>query len=68
MKKNRRQLRGKPLLANCHKAKLTTNEYGANDKRKFCYGLVDKTTDFYLNQCIDCNALVIFAEPIGKDD
>jgi len=67
MKKiNRSELRGKPLYKNCSKAKRTTNEYGPQDNRIFCYGLNDMTTDELIDQCKECKAHVSFAEEIRK--
>lgn len=66
MRYNRAELRGKMLLENCQKAKITTNEYGPHDNRKFCYGLASGRTDEPLEQCIDCGAFVNNAKPISK--
>ena len=67
MKKiDREILRGKPLDRDCHKANRTTHEYGQNDNRIFCYGLVDLRTDDYLDKCKTCKALVINAEPLKE--
>lgn len=38
---SRAQLRGQPLDPVCKRAKTTSGEYGAEDKRVFCYGMGD---------------------------
>lgn len=42
---SRAKLRGKKLDADCKNAKITTNECGTEDNRKFCYGLLDMSTE-----------------------
>ena len=61
---SRRKIRGKALDADCKKAKVSTNEYGPYDDRRFCYGLIDRSTDDYLNKCVDCAAFVNNAKPL----
>lgn len=61
---NRAKLRGEPLEEFCKKAYTTTNEYGLDDKRIFCYGWLDSTSDEYLDECKICGALVNNAEPL----
>lgn len=41
----RATLRGKPLDDDCKIAKISKHEYGMNDDRCYCYGLVDSRTD-----------------------
>lgn len=61
---NRAKLRGEPLEEFCKKARRATNEYGLDDKRIFCYGLLDLATDDYLDECKICGAFVYNAEPL----
>lgn len=61
---NRSELRGKRLNENCYKAKISKYEYGRNDKRKFCYGLIDMMTDELIDECKECKAHVNYAESI----
>lgn len=61
---NRSQLRGKPLDDDCKKARTTTNEYGENDNRVFCYGLFDCMYIDIADKCIKCKAYVDNAEPL----
>ena len=49
------------------KAKTLTNEYGPQDNRLFCYGLVDCSTEVYLEKCINCGAFINNAKPIGVE-
>ena len=63
---NRAILRGKKLDYDCKKANIIINEYGPQDNRLFCYGLVDCSTDDYLKKCIECGAFVDNAKPIGE--
>ena len=67
MKKiTRADLRGKPLDRDCHKAYRTTNEYGAEDDRVFCLGLIDCMTDELLEKCKDCDAHIDHITPLRK--
>lgn len=61
---NRSQLRGKPLDKACKTAKTTTNEFGENDDRVFCYGLYEEQSQTDIcDKCLKCNAFVNNAEP-----
>lgn len=60
---SRAQLRGKPLDDDCRIARQSSHEYGMNDNRVFCYGLMDRMTDEYLQKCRECGAFVDNAEP-----
>lgn len=60
---NRAQLRGKPLDILCKRARTTSNEYGPDDNRVFCYGLADCMTEELLDCCKNCKAYVGNAEP-----
>lgn len=65
MKKvNRAKLRGKPLDSDCKSANTTTGEFGSDDKRVFCYGIIDAMNDEYLMKCKECGAFVYNAEPL----
>jgi hypothetical protein len=64
---NRAILRGEKLDDNCKNANTTINEYGPQDNRLFCYGLVDCSTESYLEKCINCEAFVDNAKPLGVE-
>lgn len=68
MKKiTRADLIGHKLDLECHRAKTTTNEYGLDDNRVFCYGL--HIGDFTpLDKCRNCKAFVYNAEPPKKEN
>ena len=61
---SRAEMRGKKLDDDCVKAKICSNEFGLNDNRCFCYGLIDCSTESYLEKCIDCGAFVDNAKPL----
>ena len=65
---NRAILRGKKLDDDCKKANTTINEYGPQDNRVFCYGLVDCSTDSYLEKCITCVVFINNAKPIEGEN
>ena len=60
-------LRGEKLDDDCRKASITTNEYEPQDNRLFCYGLVDCSTESYLEKCINCGAFIDNAKPLGVE-
>lgn len=64
----RADMRGEPLDEKCYKARTTTREFGNDDDRTFCYGLVrpDCECEAYLPDCVGCGALVWNAEPIEE--
>ena len=64
---NRAILRGEKLDDDCKKANTIINEYGPQDNRLFCYGLVDCSTKSYLEKCINCGAFIDNAKPIGVE-
>ena len=64
---NRAQLRGEQLKQNCYIAKTVRHEFGRNDNRVFCYGVVDPMTDDLIAQCRDCKALIDYAEPLEEE-
>lgn len=59
-------MRGKPLDADCKKATRTSNEYGPEDKRIYCFGLFNMTKFEVLPKCKMCMAYVENAEPLGE--
>ena len=63
MKTSRAQLRGKPLNKDCYRANTTTNEFGVGDNRVFCFGLCEAKTDELRDECLNCKANVIYADP-----
>jgi hypothetical protein len=55
----RRKLRGKPLDYDCKTAVPTTNEFGVDDDRVFCYGLYREQSETEIcDKCLNCNAFV----------
>lgn len=66
MKNDRATLRGKPLDDDCKKAKISKHEYGMNDNRCFCYGLIDMSTEELLPKCIKCGAYCLNAKPLSN--
>lgn len=60
---SRAKLRGKKLDEDCKRAYTSTNEYGQDDDRVFCYGLVDYSTDELIEKCKNCKALAYNAAP-----
>lgn len=60
---SRAKLRGKKLDEDCKRAYTSTNEYGPDDDRIFCYGLVDYSTDELIEKCKNCKALAYNATP-----
>ena len=69
MKKiTRAQLRGKPLDEDCKKANRTTHEYGIDDNRVFCYGLLEDMSYWAKQEkCENCKAYVYNAEPPERE-
>lgn len=60
---SRAKLRGKKLDKDCKRAYTSSHEYGSDDDRVFCYGLVDHSTDELIEKCQNCKALVWNAAP-----
>ena len=56
--------RGKPLDEDCRKANISTHEYGMEDDRKFCLGLMDMRTEDLLDKCRECGAYCINSKPL----
>ena len=63
---SRAKLRGKKLDEDCKRACTSTNEYGSDDDRVFCYGLVDCSTDDLIEKCRNCKALACNATPLEE--
>lgn len=63
---SRAQLRGKSLSPMCKKAHTTTNEYGLEDKRVFCYGLWEPMTEEPFDDCKLCGAFVRNETPLEE--
>lgn len=59
----RNKMRGKPLDRDCYKAYTTTNEFGPEDHRIYCYGLYDPMNDEPIEKCRQCNAFVRNVKP-----
>lgn len=64
---DRATLRGKPLDDGCKKAVTTTGEYGKEDKRVYCYGLIRGIYDDVCKECRECKAYVYNATPLSKE-
>ena len=59
MKKiTRAMLRNKPLEKDCYKANTSSHEYGSDDNRIFCLGLMDLMTEELCDMCKTCKAHV----------
>ncbi|MDQ0204097.1 hypothetical protein [Pectinatus haikarae] len=65
---SRAVMRGKSLDADCKRAKISRYEYGPNDNRCFCYGLIDLRTDCLIDKCIQCSAYACNATPLEDAD
>ena len=65
---SRAQLRGKRLDIDCKNCYTTTNEYGEDDKRVFCYGLYDVENEgiVIFKKCRECGAYVENAKPLKE--
>lgn len=61
---SRAKLRGKELDNDCKTAHTTSHEYGLDDDRVFCYGLIDYSTDELIEKCKNCKALAYNATPL----
>jgi hypothetical protein len=60
---SREKIRGKSLDDDCKEAQISRNEYGLQDHRCFCYGLIDCSTESYLKKCVECHAFTDNAKP-----
>ena len=64
---SRAKIRGKKLDEDCKRAYTSTNEYGPDDDRVFCYGLIDYSTDEIIEKCRNCKALAYNATPMATE-
>jgi len=64
----RSAMRGKKLDDDCRKAHTSTHEYGPEDTRVFCYGLIDLMNDETIPKCRECGAFAYNAQPPGKPE
>jgi len=64
---SREKMRGESLDDDCNEAQISRNEYGPQDHRCFCYGLIDCSTESYLKKCIECSAFTDNAKPMQLD-
>lgn len=55
---SRAKIRGKKLDEDCKRTCTSSHEYGLDDDRVFCYGIVDYSTDELIEKCKNCKALV----------
>lgn len=61
---SRAQLRGKPLDEDCKiYGMISRYEYGEEDNRCFCFGLINPMYEDYEQKCRDCKAWSRNAEP-----
>lgn len=58
--------RGKNLDEDCYIATVSNNEYGPDDKRNFCLGLIDMMTEEMLEKCTECGAYALNAKPMKE--
>lgn len=69
MKKiNRAVLRGRPLDKDCYIARTCLHQYGFNDNRCYCLGLINKRNDEFLEKCLECKAFVNNATPLEVEN
>ena len=61
---NRAKIRRKKLDEDCKRAYTSSHEYGPDDDRVFCYGLIDYSTDELIEKCQNCRALAYNATPL----
>lgn len=62
----RDKVRGKPLDHDCYNARISRYEYGPDDPRVFCYGLIDMMNDELIDKCRKCAAHVDNIKPIEE--
>lgn len=65
---NRAKLRGKKLDEDCKRAHTSSHEYGLDDDRVFCYGLVNYSNDDLIEKCKNCKALAYNAAPLNVEE
>jgi len=66
--RGRAKERGKPLDDDCYKAHISGHEYGPDDHRKFCYGLINLMYDEPLDKYKECGAYAYNAKPPKEAD
>ncbi len=62
----RDKIRKKPLDHACYRANTTRHEFGEDDNRVFCFGLLDELDDIQFD-CLVCPAYVQNAKPPKKE-
>lgn len=65
---SRAKLRGKKLDEDCKSCCTSSHEYGLDDDRVFCYGMVDYSTDELIEKCKMCNAFIDNITPLEKQE
>ena len=63
----RDKIRGKRMEHDCYSAKTSRHEFGEDDPRVFCHGLLD-TADNILPKCLKCKAYTYNATPLTNGD
>lgn len=67
---SRAKLRGEPLEPYCKRANTTTNEFGKEDNRVYCYGLyqnnISGTSEEIAECCRKCKAYIDNATPLKE--
>ena len=59
---NRGKIRGKKLDKDCYDANTTKHQFGPDDNRIFCYGLVEASTEELIDKCKECSANVYYTD------
>lgn len=60
--RGRSKQRGYKLDDDCYQAQISKHECGQSDKRIFCLGLIDMSTELPVEKCIQCKAYAYNAE------
>lgn len=67
-RKTRAQMRGKPLDDDCKKyGRPDSGQFGPEDRRCFCTGMLDRMTDDIVDKCRECAAWNALATPIETE-
>ena len=64
---SRAKIRGEKLDEDCKRCCTSSHEYGPDDDRVFCYGMVDYSTDEIIEKCKNCKAYVFNATPMATE-
>lgn len=64
--KSRALQRGKPLDGDCKRANISNYEYGPDDHRNFCLGIMDMSTEEIIDKCRECGAYALNAKPMKE--